>query len=90
MSYSDLKISLKELAKQANLSPFHFHRKFKQAVGISPAEYARNKKIKKAQELLLSTDLTLSEIAENLEFPDPFTFSKNFKHHTGSCPVNLC
>ncbi|MBL4702096.1 MAG: AraC family transcriptional regulator [Phycisphaeraceae bacterium] len=85
-NHLDQKISLSKLAEQVNLSPFHFHRKFKQAIGFSPLEYARRRKTKRAQELLLSTDWPLSEIADALGFPDPFTFSKSFKQRTGFAP----
>ncbi len=82
----DEKISLSKLAEQVKLSPFHFHRQFKQAVGVSPLAYTRKKKMAKAQALLLSTGFTLSEIAAELGFADSFTFSKSFKHCTGFTP----
>jgi len=39
-SHSDAPPSLAELAKRANLSPFHFQRRFKSIVGVSPKQYA--------------------------------------------------
>jgi AraC family transcriptional regulator of adaptative response/methylated-DNA-[protein]-cysteine methyltransferase len=44
--------SLAELARAAGLSPYHFQRVFKQAVGVSPKEYAAACRRRRAQECL--------------------------------------
>lgn len=56
-------ISLDELAGEAQLSPFHFARMFKQSVGVPPRVYLTRLRVEKACELLERTDLPITEIA---------------------------
>ena len=46
--------SLAVLAAQAGLSPFHFQRRFKATVGLTPAAYGRAKRAQRARSSLLS------------------------------------
>ncbi len=56
-------ITLKELARIANLSPSHFSRCFKRQTGFSPIEYIINTRIERAKTLLVRTHQTVAEIA---------------------------
>lgn len=56
-------ISLDELAAEAQLSPFHFARMFKQSVGVPPRVYLTRLRLEKACDLLEQTDLSVTEIA---------------------------
>jgi len=68
-----------ELAKLAGLSDTRFHYVFKSATGLSPMAYLRNVRMRKAQSLLLQTDLQVSEVGVRVGYPDVFHFSKVFK-----------
>jgi AraC-like DNA-binding protein len=83
---SHKKINLKELASISCLSMSAFHKMFKEVAGVPPLRYLREQKINKARNLLLSSDLSLSEIAEQLGFSDSFSFSKSFKKICGQSP----
>ncbi|QZH74255.1 MAG: helix-turn-helix transcriptional regulator [Erythrobacter sp.] len=56
-------ISLDDLAAEAQLSPFHFARMFKQSLGVPPRVYLTRLRMEKACDLLERTDLSITEIA---------------------------
>jgi AraC family transcriptional regulator len=80
------RLSLKELAATANLSPSRFHDVFKSVAGLPPVEFAARERMKAAQNMLASGDLSISEVAEELGFPEQFSFSRSFKAHFGISP----
>ena len=56
-------IDLTMLAGVAGLSVHHFARQFKQSAGVTPHAYLTQKRVERAQEMLVQTDLSLAEIA---------------------------
>ncbi len=80
------KISLCELSDQVYLSADYFSKIFYEIMGIRPMEYITLKRIERAQMLLVSTNLTISQIAEKVGFPNYSYFSTIFKKHTLSSP----
>ena len=60
-----------------------FRKRFTSATGISPAQYRMMKLIDKACALMVSGELSNKEIAEQLNFADPFHFSRKFKQVVG-------
>ncbi|MCB0599043.1 MAG: helix-turn-helix transcriptional regulator [Lewinellaceae bacterium] len=78
--------SLQEVARQACLSPYHFHRTFKAAFGCSPMRWFRRRKLGKARELLQSGQFSISEVALGCGYADLATFSKAFKREWGVSP----
>lgn len=73
------KITINELAKEVNVSREHFSRLFKEKYNISPHKYIARSRLKLAETMLTTTDLTITQIAEALSFSDIYTFSKTFK-----------
>jgi len=59
----DESIDLSMLAGVAGLSMHHFARQFKQSAGVTPHVYLTQKRVERAQEMLVQTDLSLAEIA---------------------------
>ena len=80
------KISLKEIASVAGLSPPYFSTIFKEEMGENLSKYLNRLRVEKASRLLLETDITLSEIAACCCFEDQSWFSKIFKAFTGISP----
>jgi AraC-like DNA-binding protein len=78
--------SIKELADEAGYTADHFARLFESVVGQSPQAYAVQVRINRARQLLLSTDLSVSEIADALGYQDVFFFSRQFKQKVGVPP----
>jgi AraC-like DNA-binding protein/ligand-binding sensor protein len=80
------KISLKEIAGVAGLSPPYFSTIFKEEMGENLSKYLNRLRVEKASRLLLETDMSLSEIAARCCFEDQSWFSKIFKAFTGISP----
>lgn len=84
-SNSDMKIS--EIAKKCGVSECYFRRLFIEYSGESPMDFRQHHRIEKAKQLLLSDEeLTISEIAEELNFSDIYHFSKTFKKYNNMSP----
>jgi AraC family transcriptional regulator len=79
-------VRLKELAAITGLSQSQFGRAFKASTGLSPHQWQLNARIAKAQELLLSGALPLSEIALATGFAEQSHFTRVFKNVTGASP----
>ena len=82
--YQDL--NLEELAFLTQLSLSSFKRKFSQLYGTSPNKYFISKKLEKAQLLLSTTDMQVSEVAYDCGFSDVGYFGKTFKKHYQTTP----
>ena len=79
-------LSLKNIAKAMSVSHIHFHNTFKTAVGKTVREYVEEQRLKKAVDLLVTTDLTLTEIAFECGFSSQSYFSYVFKRRMNKTP----
>ncbi len=80
------KIKNDTLADISGFSTVYFRKLFKEVYGISPIEYIKNLKIKKAKEMLHSDYGNISDIALSLGYQNIYDFSRDFKKHTGISP----
>jgi AraC family transcriptional regulator len=83
----DKNISINELSAQAQMSNDHFTRSFKKEIGTTPLEYINQKRIEKAQLLLVVTSLSVNEILVKTGFNSASYFSRIFKTGTGLTPL---
>lgn len=79
-------IELAEIAAVANVSRFHFTRLFKASTGVSPMAYLERSRIDRAQAMIRSGEMRLSEIALATGFADQSHFTRRFHLHTGVTP----
>lgn len=79
-------ITLAELADLSGYSERQFLRLFREAFSTTPNLYISELRIKKAQQLLKTTNLSIGEIAWRCGYDDQNYFSRFFKKHTGTSP----
>ncbi len=75
-----------EVAKHCNVSYNHFSYLFKNAIGKSFVEYVTFLRLREAEKLLLSTDKSITEIANMSGFSTSSYFISNFRKHKGLTP----
>lgn len=79
-------LSLDELAAEAKLSPFHFARMFKHSVGVPPRVYLTQLRIEKASELLRLTELSVTQIAQEVGYSSSQVLARVFIKHQRRSP----
>ncbi len=79
-------ISINSLAEISCLSKDHFIRLFKVEMNITPLQYITQKKIEKAQLILITDNMSIKSIAYLLGFEDNTYFCRTFKKITGITP----
>lgn len=80
------KINLNEVCKKVNISKPQLIRSFKEYYNTTPYNYILDMKIQSAKILLMSTNLSVKEIAYKLKFADEYYFSNRFKQKVGLSP----
>jgi AraC-like DNA-binding protein len=80
------KLSAIEIASSLNMSYSNFRKLFKQYTNMSPHQYMLQLKIEKIKDLLGSTDLSIQDIADTLNFESADYFSYFFRCKTGINP----
>jgi AraC family transcriptional regulator len=79
-------ITLADLAQTAGLSPFHFARRFKLAMGASPHRYVSGMRLDRAMADIAAGKLPLAQIAFNARFSSQASFTRAFHRATGMTP----
>ncbi|MEU3608767.1 helix-turn-helix transcriptional regulator [Streptomyces sp. NPDC035033] len=80
-------LDLEAVAGRAGYSRFHFVRAFKAAYGETPGQYLSRRRVERAEEMLRTADLTVTEICCLVGFSSLGTFSARFKRQTGLTPT---
>jgi AraC-like DNA-binding protein len=81
-------LTIAHLAQRANQHPDYFSRQFLQYTGERPLHYIHEKRIERAQYLIITTNMPYAEIAAATGFDSLPHFSKIFKKVTGMTPNN--
>jgi len=82
-------LQLADLANASGYSLSRFKVKFRDEIGITPAEYITRQKIEKSKELLLTTNDSITEIAYSLGFSSSNYFCAVFKKIMDSTPTDF-
>ncbi len=73
-------------ARSCAMSRSRFYAAFRTVMGVTPLQYVTRSRVLHAQYLLRNTDLSVSEIAHTVGYPDELYFSRLFRKHTGVSP----
>lgn len=79
-------LSLSALAAHVHLSPEYFSRLFKSEMGENFSVFVMSFRLKKAREMIQTTDMKISYIAARVGYPTPGYFSKIYKKYLGLTP----
>lgn len=79
-------VLLSALATEAGLSTFHFARAFKQSVGIPPHAFQHRVRMERAKELLVTTDLPVTQIALEVGYQSSQALARAFLQSVGVSP----
>jgi transcriptional regulator GlxA family with amidase domain len=79
-------LTVARLAAMAGISPFHFIRAFRTLTGMTPHQYVRSRRIARAQELLVTTPMPVTEICHAVGFQSLGSFSSTFRRLAGESP----
>jgi len=80
-------LSLDNVSRQVNVSPYYFTKLFKEETGQTFVEYLTSIRMEKAKTLLNTTDKSMKEICTAVGYSDPNYFSRSFKKNTGETPT---
>ena len=83
---SNADLSVDKIADEVGISRVHLHRKMKELTGLTPHDFIRNIRMKKAASLLASGDMNVSEVMYACGFSNAASFSTVFKKMYGMSP----
>ncbi|MBN9742106.1 AraC family transcriptional regulator [Amycolatopsis sp. A1MSW2902] len=79
-------LDLDAIAAHAGYSRYHFVRLFRAVYGQTPGQYLSRRRIERAEDLMRTADLSVTEICALVGFSSLGSFSASFKRHTGLTP----
>lgn len=87
MDYNyDGELSIQKIAKDLGFDPAYFSRLFKKQTGITPQKYIQQKRMQRAEQLLLHSKAAVCEVACSVGYEDALYFSRIFKKSHGLSP----
>jgi len=81
--------TVKYISEQLYLSSDYLSDLLRNLTGQNTQQHIHNKIIERAKEILLTTNLSISEIAYQLGFEHPQSFNKLFKSKTNTSPLQF-
>jgi AraC family transcriptional regulator len=79
-------LTLEKIAEVLSMSPYHFAHLFKQSAGLTPHRYVIQRRMERAKSLLRGTELSVTQIAHQVGYPNQSHFSMVFHRFTGQTP----
>ncbi|MGA2039898.1 MAG: AraC family transcriptional regulator [Bryobacteraceae bacterium] len=85
----DQRLRLSEAARQACLSPFHYHRMFVRAFGETPHDFLTRRRIDRAKHLLARDQCPVTEVCLAVGYESLGSFSSLFRSVVGRSPLEF-
>ncbi len=82
-----LEIDIVQMAARAGMPVRTFTRRFRSALGMTPNQYLQDLRTENARDLLKTTDLSISDVAERVGYRDTAYFARLFKSRVGLTPT---
>ena len=82
-------LTIQQVAQELGISYSNFRKLFKEYTGVAPSMYQQELRLKRAKEMLSTTNMSIKEIAYRLNFESPDYFSSKFKIKTGIKPSDF-
>ncbi|HYX54018.1 MAG TPA: AraC family transcriptional regulator [Candidatus Limnocylindrales bacterium] len=79
-------VQLSHAAREACLSPFHFHRLFRTAFGETPHDFITGIRIDRARQLLARGEMSVTEVCMDVGYSSLGSFSSKFQALVGQAP----
>jgi AraC family transcriptional regulator len=80
------RVTVRDIAREADVHPIHLARVFRQYCGNSPGEYLRKCRMERVQHLLTTSDVPLADLSLQTGFADQSQLTNSFKKFTGMTP----
>lgn len=80
-------ISLDDVSRELNISPYYFSKLFKEETGNNFVEYVTERRMDRAKNLLKKQDTSIKEVCAEVGYSDPNYFSRIFKKYQGVTPT---
>lgn len=87
VTHPEEKLGMEKAAKLACMSYSNFSRAFKEAIGRSYVDYCNSLRVRRAEELLKTTKISVTNISQMLGFGSVSYFNRIFRTYTGSTPM---
>jgi len=84
--HPDKALTLRKLAREAGVSPYHFLRAFEQIAGVTPHQYVLRTRLREAASKLLDEPGKILEVALDCGFGDVSNFNHAFRAEFGVSP----
>lgn len=79
-------LTMRDMARIAHLSPFYFNRVFHQITGLPPSQFLYAMRLEKAKRLLLTTEMSITDICFEVGYSSLGTFTSRFTELVGLSP----
>ncbi len=80
------RLEVPQIAEQIGFSQYHFLRLFQRTFEITPHQYLIQRRIERARDLLINSDLSVTEVCFEVGFQSLGSFSSLFQRSTGHAP----
>jgi AraC-like DNA-binding protein len=82
----DRRLSIREVAREAAMSPFHFIRQFEAFFGATPHQFRIQSRLERAKHLLALSDYSVTDVCMEVGFSSLGSFSALFARRFGTPP----